>query len=130
VNQLYDVAVALLLTGGLDLDTDPLAVAVGDAVTFDRADTDVDALGGLVLDINRPALVGRSVSDNALHADDIVVTYTGAGEPIATSLVVYRSDDDVLVAYLDTRPDLLPFSVPLTEGPVRFSWAGGVVVAL
>jgi hypothetical protein len=65
----------------------------------------------------------------AVLADAVTYATTGGGEPFIRSLIVHRQSDGLLVAYIDTRPDLLPFNVA-AEVPVRFSWAGGTVLTL
>lgn len=131
MNSLYPVAVDALLGGYLDLLHDTLRVGACQDAPFDGAHLDVADLDPWWLsDVPPVALVDRSVAGGYLLADDLVLTYgPGAVGRDITALILHRADG-LLVAFLDTRPDLMAFTVHLPGGPVGFAWRDGQVMGL
>lgn len=129
MNSLYDYAAEGLLTATVDLVDDVLAVRMVQDVPFDPGQTDATTITGWVPDVVAVPLNNRRIVDRALCADPVEFNYLGAGGDFVTALIIYRTTDDLLVAYVDTRPDLMPFSIEVTEY-LTFTWAQDEVVVL
>lgn len=130
MNQFFPSAITALLAGTLDLLADPITVAPYSNVTYDEHWTtvaDLDATRAVPVDA--VALDARSVDGRTLLADD--VTFPAIPEDWSvSSLVLSRTGDGLLVAWIDRRADLAPMFVQGTGGPVTFSWGAGTVVRL
>lgn len=122
MNQLYPSAVNAILAGTLDLLTAPLMVAPYTSAAYEPTHVTRSELYGLP--VTTPVtLDGRNVANRYLYADPA----TFAELPDTAGLgviIIYRSDTDALVAFLDQRPDLAPIYVQGNGGPVTVTWAG------
>lgn len=129
MNQMYDVAVNGLLDGTLDLMTDPLLVAAYWSQTFDPSNGTLTDVGAPLPGTTAQPLVGRSVTNRQFRADDFTFPFID-GDHVLGCLILYRDTDDMLVAFLDTRPDRMQLALKGNGGPITITWPGGVVISL
>lgn len=131
MNRLYDVAAEALLDATLDLVGDALTVRMADTIPFDPTQANQSELTDWVLGAGPMGLTNCRITNRALCADPVPFTYSGSGEPFSfvTALIIYRELDGMLVAYIDTRPDLAPFSIEVASD-LTFTWANDEVIVL
>jgi hypothetical protein len=127
---MYDVAVTAMLAGTLDLVADPILVAAHDQGTPFQSDaltwSDVPApIAGMA---HQP-LIDRQAYRRALLASDLTFPTLPENRVLGV-LVLYRETDEMVIAYLDTRPDRMLLAVAGNAGPVTVAWAGGTVLSL
>jgi hypothetical protein len=107
VNQLYPNARELFLTGELDWEAEPIAIALYDAGGVYNADhTLLSEVAGVQIDpggelLNRVATDGYAVADQYTY-----IALTSAST--VTYAVMYNMTGDVLIAHMDTL-DGIPF---------------------
>jgi hypothetical protein len=123
VNLFYPVAINQILSGDLDLLDAPLMVQGFLSVYYDPSHTVRSDIYGSPLATPPVALTGRTVANRKLLADSITFAAVSESEALA-GMLIYRGDDDGLVAFVDQRPDLAPIYVGGNGGPVVVTWAG------
>lgn len=107
MNQLYPYTRELFLTGGIDWETEAMAIALYDAGgVYVDSHTLLSEIGGTQIDAGTE-LLNRTASDGYAVADQH--TYAGLNTVDTVEYaVMYRTSDDLLIAHMDTV-DGIPF---------------------
>lgn len=126
MNQFYDVAIDALLRGDLDMLDDPLVLTPYDGAGFDPAATTITYATPIATAV---ALANRSVDARTLYADNVLYPVIAANRTLQ-QLVITRSSDALLVAYIDTRPDRMPLYVAGNGGAIEIVWNQRAVMTL